>query len=329
MKRNLVYIVIFVLLIGVVIGFMSCGNGSKLSSMTVTPTTIVAATGTLSSQQYTATETLGDNSGSFNTTQIVAWQITNPVAVPDLVTMSIYGVATIDNNIPLASAQTATISAFDATNNVHPQTPATLMIADPMSTLVTPTDPYMAQNSLPHQFAGIATFSTTTTTQDLTSSSTIQWIGAVVSTGGLVTIGSTAAGTTVTIQANYTYTDTKTPPVTHGCVHGCGSSTITVTQSALLTLTIDPTIPLVYSVAATPQKQFTAQGIFVSNPPDLPTGQLFRQWIWASSNTAVATIDGNGLVTFVSPANGSTTIITATDPITGIQSAGVTITVNP
>ena len=211
----------------------------------------------------------------------------------------------------------ATVTATDTIDRISNTT--TFSIEDPISTLVTPTTPYMAITSA-YQFSALAVFPNTTTTQNLAGSSVLTFsevdhaTGTTVSSAGLVTAG--AVHGTVTILAQYFYFDGTN-------VHTCpqGYTTLTVTNTALSALTINPVIPTTYTLATSPPQQFTAQGTF---PGDPATGYLSAPWIWTSSNTAVATIAGNGIVTFVAT---GTTVITAEDPITTISSPGVTITV--
>jgi hypothetical protein len=283
----------------------------------VTPGPSVSATGTLSSQQYTATETLGDNSGSFNTTSIVNWTSSNT----SLATIqSQVGIAYINNAIPLGTAQTAVITANDTINSLSSS--VAIVIADPVTTDVTPTTPYMAV-STSNQFAAIATFPPpySLSTQDLTSATgVLTWsiksdpapTGTTVSTTGLVTAGPNPG--TVIIQALYSYNDGTN---THTCP--AGTTTLTVKNATLLSLAVKPNTPT-YTLATSPPQQFTAQGTFSDASVTANSG---APWIWTSSSPAVATIDGNGLATFV--ATGTTTI-TATDPITGIAGSW-TITV--
>jgi hypothetical protein len=312
MKKITFCIIIVALFIVMAIGFVSCGGsgGSKLTMIAVTPGSFVAATGTYSSLQYTATETLGDNSGSFNTTSIVNWTSSNT----SLATIqSQVGLATINNVFPHSmSPQTAVITADDTVNSLISS--VAIVIADPVTTDVTPTTPYMAV-STSNQFAAIATFPPpySLSTQDLTSATgVLTWsiasdpapTNTTVSTTGLVTAGPNPG--TVVIQAQYSYFDGTN-------IHTCpaGTTTLTVKNATLVSIAVYPITPT-YTLATSPPQHFTAQGTFSDASVTVNSG---APWIWASSNTAVATIDGAGLATFV--ATGTTTI-TATDPITGI-----------
>jgi hypothetical protein len=304
-------IVVVILFSAAAAGFVSCGgSGAYLNQISVTPADTTVATGTQSQQQFTASESLSDNSMTINASDVVTWTYSSPI-----ISMSAFGLASLSGS----ATGTATVTATDTIN--HISNTATFSIEDPISTFVTPTTPYMAINST-YQFSALAVFPNTTTTQNLAgatsilnfSETDIGGTGTTVLTTGAVTAG-TIPGPVI-IKALYSYFDGTN---THTCPQG--STTLTVTNTVLSALTINPAIPTTYTLATSPPQQFTAQGTF---PGDPPTGYLSAPWIWTSSNTAVATIAGNGIVTFVAT---GTTVIYAEDPITTISSAGVTITV--
>jgi Bacterial Ig-like domain (group 2) len=325
MKKYTFCVIIVALLIIVVIGFVSCGGsgGSKLTMIAVTPGFSISATGTASNVQYTATETLGDNSGTFNTTQIVNWSSSNT----GLATIqSQVGLAIVNNVFPHSmSPQMTLITADDTVNSL--KSSSMLVVSDPVSTMVTPIAPYMAV-STSYQFSAIATFPSpyNVYTQDLTPwTGVLTWsissdpahTGTTVSSTGLVTAG--GATGTVTVQAQYLFNDGTNPP--HTCP--AGNTTLTVTATPLQTLVIDQANPQNLSKTAIPPTlQFTATG----TDQDTSNHNYTTSVTWSSSDSTIATISSSGLATAV--AQGST-IITATDPITGIASGGVTLNIGP
>jgi len=82
------------------------------------------------------------------------------------------------------------------------------------------------------------------------------------------------------------------------------STTVTVTDASLLSISISPTSPTIDSGKS---QQFTATGLL----QDGKTMDLTKSVMWASSNTAVATIDSDGLASAASVSSLSTTDITA------------------
>jgi hypothetical protein len=82
-----------------------------------------------------------------------------------------------------------------------------------------------------------------------------------------------------------------------------GSTTLTVTAPALVSIAVTPLNP---SVSSGLTVQFTATGTFTDNS----TQNLTATVAWTSSIPAVATIDNTGLATW---AGAGTTTISATD----------------
>jgi hypothetical protein len=334
MKFPKFYVLVLALLSATVVGFVSCSGSSSFSTISITPGDSTIATGSQSTQDFIATETLSDNSMTLNMSSLVVWNSTNTaVASIPVISYNARGIPVGSATLSLNTTGTTTIMATDTTNNIT-SNKVTLTVADPLSTMVTPTNPYMVVNSQ-RNFSAIATFpSSTTATQDLTSSPTVTWLLNGTpnpnSVPGLITAPTTTGTVIIRALYQYTYTDSNSQQHLHNCsVPGCGTTTLTVTNTALQSLAIDSSTTT-FSINATPQYQLNAQGTFTDPAQDPPTGFVHSSWLWSSSNTAVATIDGAGMVTFVPPGStGSTTTITATDPITGISSAGVTLTVNP
>jgi len=292
-------IVLIVLLSAAAAGFVSCGgSGSYLNQIAVTPANTTVALGTQpSQQQFTASESLSDNSMTINASDVVTWAYSLPIT-----SMDATGLATL-----ASSVGTATITATDTINHISNST--TYTIAIPATISVTPANPFMAVVVYTtYQFAATATFPGTTSTQDLTAlctwSSSIPAVASVTSPGGLV--ATLSPGTT-----NIMATCPSSP---------LGTTQLTVTLTALQSLAIDQSSPQTLSLSVTPTMSFTVTGTDAAPP----THNYTLSVTWSSSNTAAATIDNTGKATAVAV---GTTVITATDPITGIASLGVTLNV--
>jgi hypothetical protein len=156
-----------------------------------------------------------------------------------------------------------------------------------------------------HQFTAIGTFADGST-QDITtsvswssSSTTVAVISNSVGSQGLAT--SAAVGTT-TITA------------TSGSV--TSSTTLTVGNAQLVSLAVTPVNPAIVQGSTQP---FTATGTFT----DGSTQDLTNSVTWNSSNTAVASINGTGLVTGVG--TGTTTVAAASGSISGSTTLVVTV----
>lgn len=89
-----------------------------------------------------------------------------------------------------------------------------------------------------------------------------------------------------------------------------GNATVTVTGETLSSIAVSPATA---TIASNATQQFTATGTFSGNT----TLDLTRQVVWASSNTAAATIDQKGLATAGSSLTGTTTISAAKSNKTG------------
>ena len=258
-----------------------------LTSIAVTPTNSSILAG--ATQQFTATGTYSDG-GTQNLSNRVTWTSLNTA------------VATINTN-GLAtglSAGTATISATLGSVNGNAtltvQTPPTLT-----SIAVTPTNSSILAGAT-QQFTATGTYSDGGT-QNL--SNRVTWTSlntavATINTNGLAT--GLSAGT-ATISA------------TLGSVSG--NATLTVqTPPTLTSIAVTPTNS---SILAGATQQFTATGTY----SDGSTQNLSNRVTWTSLNTAVATINTNGLATGLSA---GTTTISAT---LGSVSGNATLTVQP
>jgi uncharacterized protein YjdB len=195
---------------------------------------------------------------------------------------------------------TAAYGAISGTTN------ATVTAATLTAINVTPTNPSLALGTT-QQLTATGVFSDATT-QDLTTQ--VTWASTApghvtVSAAGLVT--AVGLGT-----ANIT--------ATKGTISG--TTTVTVTAAALVSIQVTPTNP---SVAAGRTQQFTATGTFT----DATTQNLTTQVTWASSSAAVATISNaagsQGLAKALTP--GATTISAALGAVVGSTSLTVTAAV--
>jgi hypothetical protein len=315
MKILKAYILMLALLSAGVIVLVSCSGGNAtFNKVTVTPADTTVATGSTTQIQFTARETLDDNSMTLNMTNLVSWSTSSPGAI----TVDTTGLASIATSTVQG---TFTITATDPVNRINNKplsSSATLTIENPLSTLVTPTTPIMAAGTQ-FQFSALAKFnSDPTISQNLTSIATTTWVSdntrATVAYG-LVTAAPSATGF-VNIISSYTFTNVSTK------VTRTGSTEVTIIatplQSPLLV-----TAPSYTIAAGGTQVQFTATGTCTGMCITLSTIDYTKAVTWSSSNTAIATIISgasgglnDGLAT-----SGTTTgsiTITATDPITGI-----------
>ena len=161
------------------------------------------------------------------------------------------------------------------------------------SIAVTSTNPTI-RASATQQFTATATYSNNST-QDIISQ--VTWASsntavATINTVGLATAG-TGAGTT-TISA------------TLGTVSGNTALTV---QTALTSIAVTPTNPTIQTSAT---QQFTATGTYSNNS----TQDITSEVTWASSNTAVATMNGAGLAT-AGTGTGTTTISATSGTVSG------------
>jgi len=186
-----------------------------------------------------------------------------------------------------------------------------LTIDLPASITVAPTNPSMTPG-LARQFTAIG-YIRNAATQNLTNF--VTWtslnpaVATVVSTPGIGIVGSGV----VTSIATGTAIIQATDPIS-GIV---GTTTLIVTPAPLAGTVLNPVNPVVAAKGAA--LQFTLTGIY----SDGTTRDWTSSAIWSSSDTAVATIDINGLAT---PVAAGTTVIAGRDPITGIV-ASTTLTV--
>lgn len=268
-------------------------SGSPLVSIDVTPTNPSIAAGT--NQQFTATGTYEDGSTA-DITSSVTWSTSSAA------------IATVSNAVATkgrAAGLAAGVATITATSgSLSGNTDLTVTNATLLSIAVTPTNPSVPLG-LTKQFTATGTYSNGTT-QDLTNA--VVWNS---SDATKATIDGGGLATTVAVGAT-------TITATSGALSG--TSTLTVTAVALLSLAITPANP---SIALGLNKQFTATGTY----SDGSTQDLTTTVVWASVDTSVATISNaggsNGLAhsvavgtTVISAASGSiaiTTTLTVTD----------------
>jgi len=247
-----------------------------LVSIAVTPAMPSIALGV--QQQFTATGTFTDNSTQ-DITKTAQWSSSAPAVATIANDPAHKGLATS------AGAGTATITA--ASGAVTGSTTLTVAAAVLVSIAVTPPNPSIAEGAM-QQFTATGTFSDSHT-QDVSASVTWASGSSAVATISSTGLASGVAPGTSTISAS------------SGGI--TGSTLLTVTDPALLSLTVTPhvaTIPL-----GTTQ-QFTAVGFF----SDGSTQDVTTSVHWTSSQGAVATVsnsrNSSGLAT--SQGVGTTTI---------------------
>jgi hypothetical protein len=257
-------------------------SAATLQSITISPVNPTINQNEI--QKFTATGHYSD--GSTQTLTSVSWNSgTTAVATIDTTGLAT-GIAGGTSTI------TATFGALSGSTTLN-------VVAVPLQTItVTPADPNIAKGST-GQFVATGTYSD----------------GSVSDISGQVTWDSVTP-TVADIDPNGLATGltpgTSTITATFGDISG--STTLTVTEAALQSLSITPINP---SVAQGLTKQFTATGTY----SDGTTQDITSQVTWSSGTTAVATIVSSGLATGITAGTSS---ITATH---GIISGTTTLTV--
>ena len=180
-------------------------------------------------------------------------------------------------------------------------------------TAITVTPGTQTLNSIgaPSQFVASGTFTVSPLTQDMTSQ--VQWVSSAPS---VATVSSTGIATAVG-------TGTATITATSGGV--TGSATLTVDVSGgpptrtLTSITVIPSAQTLMTVGE--PGQFLAIGNYSAAPL---TQDMTTQVVWASSDTAVAIVNGAGLATAVSV--GTATLTANANGVVGTST--VTVTTN-
>lgn len=231
---------------------LTCSNVALIA---VTPATASIAKGT--TQQFTAIGTLSD-SATQNLTTWATWNSSNS----SVATISSRGLATtVDEGSTLITATFDGVTSNQATLTV---TPALLV-----SIAVTPVNPSIALGTT-QQFIATGTFSDSTT-QDISSS--VTWSS---SNTGVATISNATGSKGLATSVREGSTIIK-------AVFGgiSGSTTLTVTQAVLKSITVSPASASIIIGLA---QQFAASGNFTDGSiQDLTTSVT-----WVSSNTVVA-----------------------------------------
>jgi plastocyanin len=268
---------------------------AALVSIAVSPANPSIAKGT--TQQFAATGTYTDNS-----TQILTSSVTWVSATTSVATITSAGLAT--------GVATGTSSISATLAGVTGSTVLTVSPASLVSIAVTPADPSIAKG-LTQQFTATGTFSDNST-QNLTTS--VTWASATTS---VATINSTGLATAIA-------TGTSTISATQSGV--TGSTVLTVSPAALVSIAVTPTNP---SIVKGTTQQFTATGTFTDNSTQNLTGSV----TWASATTSIATINATGLASGI--ASGTSNIsatfsgVTGSTVLTVTPAALVSIAVSP
>ena len=252
---------------------------AALVSIAVTPAIPTIPLGT--TIQLAATGTFTDGSTQ-DITSSVQWNSSNS---------SIATISNTSGSVGLATSVATGNSTISATSgSISASATLTVSIAALVSITVNPASPSIALGTT-QQFFAIGTF-TDGSSQDLTASST--WASG---NAGLATVSSNALATSMA-------TGTVTISATFGSI--VGSTPLTVTSAALVSITVNPTS------ASTPlglNQAFTAAGTFT----DGSTQDVTSSTHWSSSVPTVATIsDTPGSIGIATSTGAGATVVTAT-----------------
>jgi hypothetical protein len=250
----------------------STGVCVAATALVVAPATVTVALGL--TQQFTATATFSDTTTA-NVSAAATW------------TSSTAATATVSNTGLATTLATGTSTITAAYNGLTATGALTVGAKQLVSVEVTPAGPTNAKGTT-RQFTATANYTDNSKTD---VSSTATW------TSGTTTVATIdAAGLATTILEG-------TSLITAAFGGQSGSTTLTVTNATLVSLSIGPATPTVPSLTAVP---FTVTGRYTDNSNQ----NLTSQATWTSSNVAIATISdiagSKGLATTVSA--GTTTI---------------------
>jgi hypothetical protein len=230
-----------------------------LLSLVVTPANPSVPKG--ETDQFTATGTFSDKSTQ-NLTSLVTWSSGTPT------------VATINTGGLATAAATGTSNISASLKGISGKTVLTVTPAALLSIAVTPANPSLPKGET-DQFTAIGTFSDKST-QILTTQ--VTWASATTSVATISTGGLATAVATGTSKVSATLNGVS------------GTTVLTVTPAALVSLVVTPATP---SLAKGGTLQFTAVGSF----SDKSTEDLTSLVTWASATPTVATIGSSGLAT--------------------------------
>lgn len=312
------------LLVGVVVPITSCNSSPDLTSIVVTPGTMLFGGPGLTTQLTATGYYTHPNHPAI--TKDITDQVTWASATPDCVTVSSTGLITSGYNTCTNILITASMKGFNGliagtmTVNVTQQSSGGggggTTTVDATSISIIPGSTTVATIGATTQFIAIGHLSDGTTV-DLTNlakwNSSISAI-ATINAAGLATGVSSGSST---ISAVYTNPD--------GTV-ATGTATMTVAPSGspepLTALTITPTAQTVLGLGQ------TAQYIAIGTTGAGTTTNLTNSVTWTANSTSVATIDSAGVATSAGPGTTAITAI-ATNPdgtvVTGSASLTVTI----
>jgi len=273
---------------------------AALVSIGVTPANPTIAKGM--TQQFVAMGTYTDMS-----TQNLSTSVTWASSTPATATISDTGLAT--SVAPGTTSMTATLGGIVSPKVTLTVTPATLL-----SIAVTPANPNIAVGTT-QQFVATGTYTDGTTPVITTA---VTWASGTLTTAtisnatGTQGLASGVGDGTTAITASL---GTVTSPAV----------TLTVAPVTLISIAVTPGNPSIGVGPGDPQ-QFVATGTYNNGTQQIITTSV----TWASGTTTTATISNaggsQGLATGLAV---GTTAITATDPVTGVVSPAVTLTVTP
>ncbi len=275
------------------VGSLIAASTVNVSSATLVSVAIQTGSSPLvtgSSQQFTLVGTFSDGSQQ-NLSSGATWTSSNG-AVATVSTMGLV------NGVSMGSVQ------ISATFLGQTATTANLAVgaAQPVSLQITPTSPSFAAGTV-QMFHVIATY-TDGSTQDVTASARF-----TSSNPGVVRLDGNGAATGIRPgSAQVTVTFAGLSAMTQ---------TVMVTNATLVSMAVTPPNPQ-FALGTT--QQFTVIGTF----SDGSTQNLTTTAVWASSNPAVLTINGNGLATSVSTGSAQ---VSAT--LNGVTASSGSVQVTP
>jgi uncharacterized protein YjdB len=274
-----------------------------LKSIAITPATTSIANGT--TQAFVATGTYSDGS-TRAVTASVTWASSSTAVATLSNAAGTQGVATA------ASLGTTTVTAVDPPTGATASATLRVTAAVLRSVAVTPPTPSIP-NGTTQAFVATGTY-TDGTTQTLTTS--VTWSSSATA---VATLSNAAGSQGIATSASVgSATVTATDPATSLS----GAASLTVSAAVLRSLAITPPTP---SIPNGTTQAFVATGTY----SDGTTRAVTAAVTWASSSTAIAAIsNAGGTQGIATAASVGTTMVTATDPGTGIAGAA-TLTVTP